>query len=184
MRDKLEQYEKLLTLRDSIVDDMNKLLADVKDAQTRRQLRALVNEIADYLSIATVDRLAAFHRLAGDPTLLAEQKLALAVSGWLIGGNEAVDNIQTALSLAETRAWCAMISQPKCSNGGRCSNRSARSRATRRARGGHFVAHEAANRYTPQSPRTRDFTNSKSAASRTSRMSPTMCSFRRSTIPM
>jgi predicted esterase len=103
VRDKLEEYDKLRALRDSIVGDMNSLIAEVKDTQTRRQLRTLVNEIADNLSVATVDRLAAFHRLAGDQTLLPEQRLALAVSGWLIGGNEAVDNIQTALSLAETR---------------------------------------------------------------------------------
>ena len=35
--------------------------------------------------------------------MLPEQKLALAVSGWLMGANDAVDNLQVAMSLVETR---------------------------------------------------------------------------------
>ncbi len=103
VREKLEEYTKVQKLGEAIVKDMNNLISQVKDKQTKRQLRPWVNEIADNLSIATVDRLAAFHRLADDQTLLPEQRLALAVSGWLLGGNEAVDNVQVALSLAETR---------------------------------------------------------------------------------
>ena len=35
--------------------------------------------------------------------MTAEQKVALAISGWLVGANQATDNFQTAVSLANAR---------------------------------------------------------------------------------
>ena len=50
-----------------------------------------------------IARLASFERLADDAALTAEQKVALAISGWLVGANQATDNFQTAVSLAHVR---------------------------------------------------------------------------------
>ncbi len=139
---KLEEYTKVQKLGESIVKDMNDLISQVKDKQTKRQLRPWVNEIADNLSIATVDRLAAFHRLADDQTLLPEQRLGLAVSGWLLGGNEAVDNVQVALSLAETRTlvhdYRASRKSSKAATSRQCS---ARTGELADAAGGHSLPH-------------------------------------------
>ena len=61
-----------------------------------RKSRAEVNEDA-------IGRLASFERLADDAALTPEQKVALAISGWLVGANQATDNFQMAVSLAHVR---------------------------------------------------------------------------------
>ena len=50
-----------------------------------------------------IERLASFERLADDAAMTPEQKVALAISGWLVGANQATDNFQVAVSLAHVR---------------------------------------------------------------------------------
>ena len=50
-----------------------------------------------------IQRLASFERLADDAAMTPEQKVALAISGWLVGANQATDNFQVAVSLAHVR---------------------------------------------------------------------------------
>ena len=103
VRDKIEQNAKIQKRGEDIIAQLDEQLGKVKDSAVRRQIKPLRDEIQRDLFVATLDRLAPFARLADDPDLLPEQKLALAISGWLLGANDAVDNLQTALSLAETR---------------------------------------------------------------------------------
>ena len=55
------------------------------------------------MNIHALDRMADFLRLADDDTLKPDQKIALAVSGWLLGSGEATDNLAVAVSLFEVR---------------------------------------------------------------------------------
>ncbi len=103
VREKIEAYRTAQQRRDAAVAQFDAQLAQLKDAAIRQHLRGVRDEIASELSLATLDRMAPFRRLADDNTLLPEQKVALAVSGWLIGANDAVDNIQVAVSLVTTR---------------------------------------------------------------------------------
>ena len=103
VRDKLEQYNKLQKRMVSIVAQLDRQIAKVKDKEIVKQIKPIRDEIARELFVATLDRLAPFARLSDDPAMLPEQKLALAISGWLLGPNDAIDNIQTALSLVNTR---------------------------------------------------------------------------------
>jgi predicted esterase len=103
VRDKLEEYRKIQERGEGTIKQIDALMAQVKDVQLKRQLRPLRDEITLELSFGTLDRLAPFRRLADDTDLLPEQRLALAVSGWLLGADDAVDNLQVALSLSETR---------------------------------------------------------------------------------
>ena len=103
VRDKLEDYRKIQQRGEGTIHQIDSLMAKVKDVQLKKQLQPLRDEIALELSFGTLDRLGPFRRLADDNDLLPEQKMALAVSGWLMGADDAVDNLQVALSLAETR---------------------------------------------------------------------------------
>lgn len=103
VREKIEAYRTAQRERDAAVKQFDAQLAQIKETAIRRRLQPIRDEIADELTIATLERLGPFRRLADDSTLLPEQKVALAVSGWLIGANEAVDNLQVAVSLVTTR---------------------------------------------------------------------------------
>ncbi len=103
VRNKLEEYDKIQKHGEQIIHQLDEQIGKVKDKELTKQLKPLRDEIQKDLWIPTLDRLAPFSRLADDPDMLPEQKLALAISGWLVGPNDAIDNLQTALSLAETR---------------------------------------------------------------------------------
>jgi predicted esterase len=78
-------------------------LAAVKDDKVRAELQPIVDEITADLNVNTLDRMADFLRLANDPTLSAEQKLSLAISGWLLGNGSGLDNVAVSKSLVEVR---------------------------------------------------------------------------------
>ncbi len=104
VREKIQAYRTLQQRRDATIKQFDAQLALVTDAACiRKHLLPIRGEIAAELSLSTLDRMAPFRRLADDATLLPEQKLALAISGWLLGANDAVDNVQVALSLVGTR---------------------------------------------------------------------------------
>ena len=103
VRNRIEEFEKIQKHREQIIHQLDEQIGKVKDKELIKQVKLLCDEIQAELRIPTLDRLAPFSRLADDPDMLPEQKLALAVSGWLVGPNDAIDNLQTALSLAETR---------------------------------------------------------------------------------
>lgn len=76
----------------------------VQEPSLRRVAEETRDEIAKELNEASLDRMAAFMQLADAENLTAEAKASLAISGWLIGADQATDNLQTALSLFDVRA--------------------------------------------------------------------------------
>lgn len=103
VRELLEQYERQEQLRESLVQQMDQQLAAVDEAKTHAPLARLVEEISSELGVNTLDRLTAYQRLSSDESLLPAEKLSLAVSGWLLGGDGATENLPIALSLIELR---------------------------------------------------------------------------------
>jgi predicted esterase len=73
------------------------------DPRTAEILLEFLSELETELRPSNVDRLAAFVRLSDDTTMGAEQKVALALSGWLLGSNSVVENFAVAASLWPTR---------------------------------------------------------------------------------
>ncbi|MFN9343458.1 MAG: hypothetical protein ACK6DB_12845, partial [Planctomycetota bacterium] len=73
------------------------------DPRTAEILLEFLNELETELRPSNVDRLAAFVRLSDDATIGAEQKVALALSGWLLGTNSVVENFAVAASLWPVR---------------------------------------------------------------------------------
>ena len=57
------------------------------------------HDLNNELTVANVDRLDAFLRVVEDDSTPKMQKLSLAISGWLLGSNNAVENFALALSL-------------------------------------------------------------------------------------
>jgi hypothetical protein len=108
--EKLQQVRELLVKyaaeeerRENVIRDVNSHIAEIDDPNGRRLAEDMAKEIASDINADVIERLASYERLADDAALTADQKVALAISGWLVGANHATDNFQVAISLAEAR---------------------------------------------------------------------------------
>ena len=91
--------------RDQAIQLLDKI---VEKADTGEQLKDTLGifkeELQQDLCEDNVERLSTFERLSDDDTLSDEQKISLALSGWVIGAGSAISNIAESESLLKTRA--------------------------------------------------------------------------------
>jgi predicted esterase len=73
------------------------------DAAESERLQAVLKEIKAELSIHSLGRMTAYREFWNDPNMSVDEKVALAVSGWLVGANDAIRKLPVALSLNATR---------------------------------------------------------------------------------
>lgn len=79
------------------------LQQQVQQSDQQAELETLRVAIRYELDLEGLDRLEPFLNLQGDVTLSAEQKLALAYSGWLLGGADAMTDLPRTLRLWQAR---------------------------------------------------------------------------------
>jgi len=103
VREMVEQYDSAAKLREKTLKQFDGLLEKAKDETQRKKLSLVRYEMGGELNLNTLGRLAAFRQMAGDESLSAEERLALAASGWLVGSDTAVTNLPVALSMFEVR---------------------------------------------------------------------------------
>jgi hypothetical protein len=85
----------------------------ISDVNNRELAEDFAKEIAAEANRDALGRLTSFERLADAKDLTPEQKVALAISGWLVGANDATDDFQLALSLARVRNLvCDYLGEP------------------------------------------------------------------------
>ncbi|MDA0834536.1 MAG: hypothetical protein O2955_07090 [Planctomycetota bacterium] len=89
------------------IDLINARLAELQSEITDPTLQATVTVyrtvISEQLGYESLDRMSAFLNLHDDDNLSAEEKLALAYSGWVLGGAEAMTNLSNTLRLWQAR---------------------------------------------------------------------------------
>lgn len=73
------------------------------DPKVAAEVKSICEEIAAELNIHTLDRMADYLRLADDASMTADQKVSLAISGWLLGSGAGIDNLSVSKSLVEVR---------------------------------------------------------------------------------
>lgn len=83
---------------------LGELEAELKDSNTKSLLQAYRREVITQLNYDSIGRLSAFLNLESDDSLSAEEKLAIAYSGWVVGSADVVTNLDTALNLWIARA--------------------------------------------------------------------------------
>ena len=98
-----EKYKSALGQRQELLAKFDALLGRIEDEATRLKLAPVREELSAELNMNTLDRMSAFQQHAGDEDLLPDERVALAVSGWLIGSNSAAENLPVAISLFEVR---------------------------------------------------------------------------------
>lgn len=99
----LTEYQTAYERRDKMFALLKQHRAEFTDPTKKPQVDAAVDEIEKELNINNMDRLGPYMRLSDDPKLTNEEKLALALSGWILGPNDATENMAVALSVFESR---------------------------------------------------------------------------------
>ena len=102
VRDVLAEFEALHKQGEKVIALLKEHHAALDEA-TREKTKAICEEIALELNLHTLDRMADYLRLADDAEMTAEQKLSLAISGWLLGSGAGIDNLSVSQSLIEVR---------------------------------------------------------------------------------
>jgi pimeloyl-ACP methyl ester carboxylesterase len=103
VREILEEYQKQIAQREEVLQLLDQLAAEVKQEKYRPQIQAVLEEIRRDLNFNTLARMVPFRQLASDAKLAPEEKLALAISGWLMGADGAQTRLPIALSVYEVR---------------------------------------------------------------------------------
>ena len=103
VKEVLDQYAELRMSGERATQLLDQHMQQVTVKENRDQLEAVVDEIKLRLNWNTLDRMADYLRLSDDAALKPEQKLALAISGWLLGGGAGIENLGTALPLFQVR---------------------------------------------------------------------------------
>lgn len=103
VRDLLNKFELEKHDKQEALASLSAEVALISDVNNRELAEDFAKEIAAEANSDTLGRLASFERLADAKELTAEQKVALAISGWLVGANGATDDFHLAVSLAQVR---------------------------------------------------------------------------------
>ena len=101
--DLLGEYTRLQERGDKSLELIAGHVQELAAHKSKAQIDLIAQEIRSELNINSLDRLADYLRLADDEKLTPDQKLALAISGWLLGSGAATENLAEALSLVDVR---------------------------------------------------------------------------------
>ncbi len=103
VRETLEQYENQQTRVTRIAELLSAFVSKIRDPDHRDSVQMIVKEISANLSFNNIDRLASLEQLADDESLSADEKAALAITGWMLGRDGALQDLSVAVSLVTVR---------------------------------------------------------------------------------
>ncbi|MFM7846567.1 MAG: peptidase [Planctomycetota bacterium] len=103
VRELLGEYEEGFKQGKQVVDSLETVAKNITNTVNRQRVEVIVKEMRTEINFNTLPRMADYLRLADDEQMTANQKLALAVSGWILGSGAATDNLTVALELFEIR---------------------------------------------------------------------------------
>ena len=103
VRDMIKQYDQQNERRLKALKLFDHHLARLTDEAFKEKIKPIFEEIKLELNLNTLDRMADFLRLADDEDLDSDAKLALAISGWLMGPGAGTENLAVAASLRDVR---------------------------------------------------------------------------------
>ena len=101
VREMISEYESESQRIKQTMEQLTAAVEELGDPDHRSLVQPTIEEIGATLSRNNVDRLAPFLQLVTDPQLTAEEKMALALSGWYLGGEDVDKKLSVALSLVK-----------------------------------------------------------------------------------
>jgi acetyl esterase/lipase len=103
VREMLAAYEQETNRIQRIAAALNETVATISNPDDRGLAAPLAAEISKELTHNNVARLTPFVNLLGDASLSANEKVSLAITGWLLGADDANQNLPIAMSLVRVR---------------------------------------------------------------------------------
>jgi predicted esterase/tetratricopeptide (TPR) repeat protein len=103
VREKAQEYEQLQQRYDETIKKLEEYVAGIDNQGLKDRLQPIVKQLAEELNYDTLDRMTAF-RQSFDKKLAPIQKISLAISGWLMGSDQATDQPNVALALLDVRS--------------------------------------------------------------------------------
>lgn len=102
VEDEISQIKKLETQREETVTKLRNLVGKLSQAD-QTALKEIVEEIDKHLSPNTLSRLSDFVRLGDNDALPVQQRVALAIAGWMLGSGSGEQNLVIVISQVEVR---------------------------------------------------------------------------------
>jgi pimeloyl-ACP methyl ester carboxylesterase len=99
----IEESDTAESRRLSVVEHLKTLAKKIPDTIQRENLKPILDEMAGEIGPNTLKRMAAFLQNADDPQITDQEKIALAVSGWLLGADASTEKLSTAISAYRVR---------------------------------------------------------------------------------
>ena len=99
----IEEYKSHRARGARFYEQFDAILAKVKDEAVVERIAPIREELSRELNINTLPRMTAFMEHAADADLLPEEKISLAISGWLLGSDAAAEKLPVSLSLYKVR---------------------------------------------------------------------------------
>lgn len=103
VRELLDEDDAAAAERADLLESLAKMAEGLQEPAARRVAERIVGEITARLTPATAPRLASFRQIARGDSLSADKMAAIAISGWLLGSDKAIDSLPMALSLVKVR---------------------------------------------------------------------------------
>lgn len=103
VRRMLDEYQQEYEEYQRVLSTFDELLQKISDTRLREQIAPIREEIVNELNVNTLSRMAAYLQFVDDEELPLEDRLALGISGWLVGTNDATRKLPVAISLYEVR---------------------------------------------------------------------------------
>ncbi len=103
VRETIEKYATDTAQLEQVQKLLQTLTSKISSNDQQQLIQPIVKEIASDLSRNNLDRLVPFLQLADDETLSPEERVALAISGWLLGADGASQKFSLAVSLVHVR---------------------------------------------------------------------------------
>lgn len=104
VQDTLDSIEGKLSEGRRMLAQLRAQIDTLADGAAKELIKVLVDEIEQSLSLDTLSRLSDYSRLGGVETIPVDNRIALAVGGWLLGAGSDMQNLAVATSLIEVRA--------------------------------------------------------------------------------
>ncbi len=98
-----QEYDVLATRLGKVSQQLKSLSAKLKDAELRERVQPILAELAQEMSLNTLDRMTPFLRSADDKDASDSDKVSWAVSGWLMGADAATARLDTSVSMYRVR---------------------------------------------------------------------------------
>ncbi len=100
--DEVKRIQQRLLLIGQIAEALKGMIPSLPEPD-QQLIAPMVEELLDEISLETLDRMADFQRLRQDASIPTENKVAFALSGWMLGPNAGLDNFAVVKSLVRVR---------------------------------------------------------------------------------